>query len=218
MRHSRSGWGRVRGTRNLSINAAVTLGPLLAQESGVTSPPDGSFQFETDARRLSFVGAGWSGGSMQHRRFWVRGITSTGAALLLAGGLGLGAVTPASAAGLTALYASPSAPGGAGTSCATATFTTISAAAAAAAAGDTVVACPGIYTEDVVISGPAHPDRRAGHHQRHRASRRSHRGRPRTSAVQRHHHRVLQRDGPGLHGRGCRRRGHPGHQSQIRWR
>jgi hypothetical protein len=92
---------------------------------------------------------------MQDRRFWVRAITSTGAAaVLLAGGVALGAVTPASASVLNALYASPSARGGAGTSCATATYNTISAAVAAAGAGDTVVACPGTYTEDVVIQVP----------------------------------------------------------------
>jgi parallel beta-helix repeat protein len=78
--------------------------------------------------------------------------TSTGAAVILAGGVAFGAMTPASAATLPTLYASPTAVStGAGTSCATAKFATISAAVASAAAGDTVVACAGTYTEDVVI-------------------------------------------------------------------
>jgi hypothetical protein len=56
---------------------------------------------------------------------------------------------------LPTLYVSPSATSGAaGTSCATANFSTISAAVASAASGDTVVACPGTYTEDVVITIP----------------------------------------------------------------
>ena len=88
---------------------------------------------------------------MQDRHWWVRGVTSTGAALLLAGAMAWGAVTPASAAVSPTLYASPSAAGGAGTSCATAKYATISAAVAAATAGDTVIACAGTYTEDVVI-------------------------------------------------------------------
>jgi parallel beta-helix repeat protein len=92
---------------------------------------------------------------MSHSRVWIRRTVGVGAALLLGGGFTFVAVTPASAKAASAtLYASPTAAGGAGTSCATATFTTISAAVAGASAGDTVVACPGTYTEDVVISIP----------------------------------------------------------------
>jgi hypothetical protein len=65
------------------------------------------------------------------------------------------AITSASASTLKTLYASPSATaGGAGTSCSTTAFSTISAAVAAAGPRDTVVACPGTYTEDVVIQLP----------------------------------------------------------------
>jgi nitrous oxidase accessory protein NosD len=53
------------------------------------------------------------------------------------------------------LYASPSAqPNRSGTSCAKARFVTIGAAVAAARSGGTVVACPGTYSEDVVIQKP----------------------------------------------------------------
>jgi nitrous oxidase accessory protein NosD len=76
-------------------------------------------------------------------------------ALLLGGGATCIAATPVSASTAATLYASPSGTAGAaGTSCATATFTTISAAVASATAGDTVVACAGTYTEDVVIAVP----------------------------------------------------------------
>jgi parallel beta-helix repeat protein len=89
---------------------------------------------------------------MSHFHSRVGWATSTGAALLLAGGVTFGVMTPASAATLPTVYASQSAVStGAGTSCATAKFATISAAVASAASGDTVVACAGTYTEDVVI-------------------------------------------------------------------
>jgi nitrous oxidase accessory protein NosD len=53
------------------------------------------------------------------------------------------------------LYASPSAkPNRGGSSCGKARFVTIGAAVAAAKPGGTVVACPGTYTEDVVIQKP----------------------------------------------------------------
>ena len=53
------------------------------------------------------------------------------------------------------LFAAPGArPAGSGTSCRTAKFATISAAVAASKAGGTVVACPGTYKEDVVVSIP----------------------------------------------------------------
>jgi parallel beta-helix repeat protein len=53
------------------------------------------------------------------------------------------------------IYASPkAAAGAAGTSCATAAYSTINAALAAASPGDTVVACAGTYSEDVVIRVP----------------------------------------------------------------
>jgi nitrous oxidase accessory protein NosD len=85
-------------------------------------------------------------------------MVGAGTALLLGAGVTFVSVTPASASASASakvtIYASPSAAGGAGTSCATATFTTISAAVTSAAAGDTVVACPGTYTEDVVIAIP----------------------------------------------------------------
>ncbi len=84
------------------------------------------------------------------RRFLLAGV-----AIVAIGGAGLAEASSASAAALPTLYASPSATSGAaGTSCATANFSTISAAVASAASGDTVVACPGTYAEDVVITIP----------------------------------------------------------------
>lgn len=91
---------------------------------------------------------------MSHSRGLIRRVGGAGAALLLSGGVAFAVATPASASTGATIYASPSAADGTGTSCATATFTTISAAVASAAAGDTVVACPGTYTEDVVIQIP----------------------------------------------------------------
>ena len=91
---------------------------------------------------------------MGQSRGWMGRMAGAGTALLLGGGLTLVAVTPASASAGVTIYASPTAAAGAGTSCTTAAFTTISAAVASAAAGDTVVACPGTYTEDVVITVP----------------------------------------------------------------
>jgi Right handed beta helix region/Periplasmic copper-binding protein (NosD) len=89
---------------------------------------------------------------MAQSRGLIRRLAGATTALLLGGGVTLVAATPVSASTTTAIYASPSGTsGGAGTSCATATFTTISAAVAAATPGDTVVACAGTYTEDVVI-------------------------------------------------------------------
>jgi parallel beta-helix repeat protein len=85
----------------------------------------------------------------------IRQLLLAGVATAAVGGAGLAEVSAASAAVLPTLYASPSAtPGAAGTSCATANFSTISAAVASAASGDTVVACPGTYAEDVVITIP----------------------------------------------------------------
>jgi hypothetical protein len=53
------------------------------------------------------------------------------------------------------LFAAPGAkPAASGTSCRSAKFATISAAVAASKAGGTVVACPGTYKEDVVVSIP----------------------------------------------------------------
>lgn len=71
--------------------------------------------------------------------------------------LGSGAIVgiSAAAASTSTLYASPAATtAAAGTSCATANYSTINAAVAAASPGDTVVACPGTYREDVVITIP----------------------------------------------------------------
>jgi parallel beta-helix repeat protein len=60
--------------------------------------------------------------------------------------------TPAAHHAPKVLFASPhGSPTRSGRSCQTAQYSTISAAVAAARAGDTVVACPGTYTEDVVI-------------------------------------------------------------------
>ena len=54
-----------------------------------------------------------------------------------------------------ALFVSPSgSSGGAGYSCATASYSTIQSAVNAAPAGGTVIVCPGTYTEDVIISQP----------------------------------------------------------------
>ena len=54
-----------------------------------------------------------------------------------------------SGAGIAGAWEPPSAAGVQG--CASAPYTTISAAVAAAAAGDTIVVCPGVYDEDVVV-------------------------------------------------------------------
>ena len=63
--------------------------------------------------------------------------------------------TPLSPATPRVLFASPSAkPSGFGRSCRTAKYATISAAVAASRPGGSVVACPGTYTEDVVITRP----------------------------------------------------------------
>ena len=79
---------------------------------------------------------------------------AAGALVVVGGGITAG-ISPASAATLKVIYASPGATtGGAGTSCATAAYSTINAAVAATAKGGTVVACPGTYTEDVVIQTP----------------------------------------------------------------
>jgi parallel beta-helix repeat protein len=94
-------------------------------------------------------------GAMISAGFQIRRLLLAGVAAVAVGGAGLAEASDASAAVLPTLYASPSAsPSGAGTSCATANFSTISAAVASAASGDTVVACPGTYTEDVVITIP----------------------------------------------------------------
>jgi len=67
-----------------------------------------------------------------------------GASLLAASGVAAASMT---------LYVSPSGmAGGAGTSCATASFGTIGAAVTAAAAGDTVVVCAGTYKETVAVA------------------------------------------------------------------
>ncbi len=85
----------------------------------------------------------------------IRRLLLSGVAAAAFGGAGLAEASAASAAVLPTLYASPNAtPSGAGTSCATANFSTISDAVASAASGDTVVACPGTYAEDVVITIP----------------------------------------------------------------
>jgi hypothetical protein len=63
--------------------------------------------------------------------------------------------TPARPTTAKVIFASPHAKAtGAGTSCRTARYSTINAAVTASKAGGTVVACPGIYTEDVVIQNP----------------------------------------------------------------
>jgi parallel beta-helix repeat protein len=87
--------------------------------------------------------------------YQIRRLLYSGIAAVALGGAGLAGASAASAASLPTLYASPSAmPSAAGTSCATANFSTISDAVASAASGDTVVACPGTYAEDVVITIP----------------------------------------------------------------
>ena len=87
--------------------------------------------------------------------FQIRRLLLAGVAAVAVGGAGLAEASASSSAVLPTLYASPSAtPSAAGTSCATAIFSTISAAVASAASGDTVVACPGTYTEDVVVTIP----------------------------------------------------------------
>jgi nitrous oxidase accessory protein NosD len=85
----------------------------------------------------------------------IRRLFLAGVATVAISGAGLAEASAASSAALPTLYVSPSAtPSAAGTSCATANFSTISAAVASASSGDTVVACRGTYTEDVVITIP----------------------------------------------------------------
>jgi Right handed beta helix region len=85
----------------------------------------------------------------------IRRLLFAGIAAVALGGAGLAEASAASAGTLPTLYASPSATASAaGTSCATANFSTISDAVANAVSGDTVVACPGTYAEDVVITIP----------------------------------------------------------------
>ncbi|MCL2395202.1 MAG: right-handed parallel beta-helix repeat-containing protein [Acidimicrobiaceae bacterium] len=90
-----------------------------------------------------------------HRAAWI----AATATALFAGG-GMLAMPAASADQLhqavpRVLYASPSVNGPrVGVSCQTAGFATIGAAVAAAKPGATVVACPGTYHEDVVITSP----------------------------------------------------------------
>jgi parallel beta-helix repeat protein len=93
---------------------------------------------------------------MFNSRICMRWMAGAGTAVLLGGGITVVAAAPASAKAIHAtIYASPSATtDGTGTSCDTATFSTITAAVATALPKDTVVACPGTYTEDVVISIP----------------------------------------------------------------
>src|ERR1700760_2773051 len=90
-----------------------------------------------------------------------RGAWVAGAATVLIAGGGMLAMpsaasaTPSRPTAHRALFASPRAhPSGSGTSCRTARFTTISAAVDASKPGGTVVACPGTYTEDVVVPIP----------------------------------------------------------------
>ena len=90
---------------------------------------------------------------MPASRRWAVGVATAGSAALL--GVGLAAFSPAFASPSKTVFASPTATAtGAGTSCATAKYTTISAAVASAPAKGTVVACPGTYTQDVVIQKP----------------------------------------------------------------
>jgi nitrous oxidase accessory protein NosD len=95
---------------------------------------------------------------MSTPRNFVKGLTVTWVATLFAATM----VAPSAAASAArphhhrplhrVLFASPHASRtGRGTSCATARFVTIRGAVAHAAAGDTVVACRGTYTEDVVV-------------------------------------------------------------------
>jgi nitrous oxidase accessory protein NosD len=80
---------------------------------------------------------------------------AAGAFSILGGGALVGISSASAAVPALTIYASPNATvGGAGTSCATAAYSTINAAVAAAARADTVVACAGTYTEDVVIQIP----------------------------------------------------------------
>ena len=94
---------------------------------------------------------------MQHgmRSLIMRGVTSLGLLASVSAGTAILGTANAGAVGSYVLYASPTAtPDGADTSCATSPYKTISDAVAAASAGDTVVACQGTYTEDVVILKP----------------------------------------------------------------
>lgn len=100
---------------------------------------------------------------MRARGRCTRWMASAGV-LAVVGAVGVVGVAPAALASqprhhrhhhARVLYASPTARSSrAGTSCARARFATISAAVAAAHPGDVVVACPGTYTEDVVVRIP----------------------------------------------------------------
>ena len=106
---------------------------------------------------------------MRLRRFTPR--TFLIAACLIAAAAVVGASSsPVSAdtSGALALYVSPSGSSvNAGTGCGSATFTSISAAVAAAPAGGKVVACPGVYHEDVLVQKHAQAVRLWRHDRRY---------------------------------------------------
>jgi Right handed beta helix region len=94
--------------------------------------------------------------SVRLRAGWVAGASVA----LIAGGATLAvpaaaSATPAKTSAPRIVFASPQAKStGSGKSCRTAKYSTISAAVANSRRGGTVVACPGTYTEDVVIQTP----------------------------------------------------------------
>ena len=77
-------------------------------------------------------------------------MTTAGSAITLAPVLFPGTASADVAGGMT-FYVSATAPGGDGTSCATASYQTITSAEADAADGDTIIVCPGTYDGTVTV-------------------------------------------------------------------
>lgn len=87
--------------------------------------------------------------------WFARSVTACALSVIGGGVFAVVQMTPASAEATT-IYVSPTPTiGGAGTSCSTAAYSSIDAAVEAAHAGETVVACPGTYREDVVVQIPS---------------------------------------------------------------
>jgi nitrous oxidase accessory protein NosD len=77
-------------------------------------------------------------------------MTASSSAITLALALAPGVASADTAGGAT-LFVSAAAPGGDGTSCATANYQTITSAEADATDGDTIIVCPGTYHGTVTV-------------------------------------------------------------------
>ncbi|HTN81341.1 MAG TPA: hypothetical protein VMK16_16850 [Acidimicrobiales bacterium] len=78
------------------------------------------------------------------------------AVMLTTIGVALVAATPAGAVPATIYVATTGLAGNPGRDCHTAAFSTISSAVAAASPGDTIIVCPGVYHEDVIVNKALH--------------------------------------------------------------